>query len=121
MSECKRDRDRATEAFRRWARAGCPSIWEIRQDGSDTEKDFRACASVFAMLRKDETWGRENNASAEIRRAVEEVYMEHPERRLRRNEVSMRVRRVACEQYVSERVVYRWLAKARTLWWKFRE
>lgn len=117
----KRDRDRATEAFRRWARAGCPSQVQIREDGTETEKDFRACASVFAMLQKDEAWGRENNASAEIRRAVLEVYMVYPERKMRKCEVTMRVKRLAMERYVSERQVYAWLARARTLWWKVRE
>lgn len=117
----KRDRNRATEAFRRWARAGCPGHHQIRQDGSDTERDFRACASVFMMLEREKAWGRENSAASEIRRAVTEVYMVDPERRMRRQEVTMRVRRFAVENFVSERQVYIWLAKAREMWWRCRE
>lgn len=121
MSGKKQMRDRATEAFRRWARAGKPGFDAIREDGSDTERDFRACASVFAMLSRDEIWERKNSPSAEIRRAIEQIYMVEPFRALRKQEVSLRVRRLATDRYVSERQVYAWLAKARSLWWKFRE
>lgn len=108
-----------TEAFRRWARAGCPVGDKIRETGDDTEKDFRACAAVFDVLGR--RIGRDNAAFAEIRRAVEEVYMQEPQRKLRKMEVTLRVRRVALETYVSERQVYAWLARARALWWRYRE
>lgn len=121
MSEGKRERDSATIAFRRWARAGCPEGEEIRRDGSDMERDFRACAAVFVMLEREAVRGRENTAAAEIRRAVEEVYMAEPRRPMRKNEVVMRVRRLAAERYVSERAVYKWLRRARMLWWRVRE
>ena len=118
MSESKRMRDKASNAFRQWARAGCPMGANIRKDA--WEADFSACASVFLTLAKDEIRGRENTAAAEIRKAVMGVYMEEPRRPLRKNEVSNRVRRLAQESYVSERQVYAWLARARSLWWKFR-
>ena len=121
MSESKRMRDKATDAFRRWARAGRPVGRAIRADGSDTEADFRACAAVFALLEKQQIRGRENSAAGEIRRAVEEVYMREPERSLRKLEVTLRVRRIAVEGWISERQVYAWLAKARSLWWKCRK
>lgn len=120
MSGSKRDRDRATEAFRKWARAGCPVGTAIRATGTDTEADFRACEAVFAALAKDEVRGRENSACREIRKALLDVYMDEPKRPLRRMEVTMRVRRMAVECFVSERQVYAWLARARSMWWKYR-
>ena len=120
MSGKKRERDMASEAFRRWARAGRPETVQIRSDGSDTERDFRACAAVFDALKREETWGRENSPAREIRRAVEDVYMADPEIRIRKNMITMRVRRFAVEHYVTERLVYGWLARARKMWWTFR-
>lgn len=120
MSGTKRDRDLASEAFRRWARAGRPETVQIRQDGSDTARDYAACAAVFDALKREETWGRENSPAREIRRAVEDVYMVDPERRIRKNVITMRVRRFASDRYVSERLVYIWLARARKMWWEFR-
>ena len=102
----KRERDRASEAFRRWARAGCPGFDQIRDvKGSE---DLRACAAVF------------DAAGELIRRAVREVYMEEPRRPMRRAEVTMRVRRVGFECGVDERTVYRWLGAARKMWAVFR-
>lgn len=123
MSGKIRDRVRATEAFRRWARAGCPEPEQIRTDrvGHEAAEDFRACAAVFAVLDKESRRGRANNPAEEIVRAVRCVYMEEPFRRLRRQEVSLRVRALALERYVSEREVYYWLAKARAMWWKYRQ
>lgn len=114
MSESKRARDRASMAFRRWARAGCPAGNEIREDGSDTEKDFRACAAVFDVLSRQ-------RETAEILTAIKGVYMEEPWRKLHKSEVTLRVRRIAVERYVPERRVYRWLARGRRLWWELRE
>ncbi len=118
LSESKRMRDKASNAFRQWARAGCPMGANIKK--GVLEADFTACASVFLALAKDEIRGRENTAAREIRKAVMAVYMDEPYRPLRKLEVSNRVRRVALESYVSERQVYAWLAKARGLFWKFR-
>lgn len=117
MSERKRARDRATEAFRRWARAGCPRFEKIR-DGRGAE-DLRACAAVFDELERGRR--RANFPAEEIERAVRGVYMEEPRRPMRRTEVTMRVRRLACELYVSERMVYFWLARARALWSRYRD
>ena len=119
----RRDRDRATEAFRRWARAGCPPPDQIRVDkvGHEVAEDFRACSAVFAVLEKESRRGRENTAAAEIIRAVRAVYMEEPFRKLLRQEVSHRVQAVATERYVSAREVYNWLARARRMWLMYRE
>lgn len=115
----KRDRDRATEAFRRWARAGCPDMDEIR-DGKGAE-DLRACVAVFAELeeKRAERY-RTNFPGYEIERAVREVYMADPGRKLRKSELSGRVRRVAFCLCADERTVYRWLCAARRMWVEFR-
>ena len=124
MSGSKRDRDRATEAFRRWARAGCPGVDQIK-DVKGAE-DLRACVAVFEELKEESDMahrgaGRMNTAAADILRAVRKVYMEEPDRPMRKLEVTMRVRRLAVESYVSERRVYEWLARARSLWWRARK
>ena len=113
MSESKRDRDRAMGAFRRWARAGCPGPDQIRRNTKGAA-DLLACASVFAMLTSDR--GRKNFAAEDIARAVREVYMIDPCRQMRPGDVTLRVRRLAVERYVSERMVYFWLARARKMW-----
>ena len=116
MSGSKRDRDRATEAFRRWARAGCPCIDEIR-DGRGAD-DIRACAAVAAELGNDR--GRANRAGREIMAAVRTVYMALPDRRLGRSDITLRVRRAAFELCADERTVYRWLGIARRMWMEYR-
>lgn len=117
MSGKTRDRERVTEAFRRWARAGCPEPGEIKKVSEEVAADFRACAAVFSALDKDM---RSNGIGPLAVRAVRQVYMEQPFRALRKCEISLRVRAVAREEYVSERQVYSWLAKARALWCRYR-
>lgn len=111
MGGKKRDRDRATEAFRRWARAGCPGIGEIKDTAG--AEDLRACVAVFTDLARVH---RKNDAGKEIARAVEMVYMAEPKRTLRRADITMRVRRAAFLLHADERTVYRWLGIARKLW-----
>lgn len=117
MSGSKRDRDRATEAFRRWARAGCPAVQSIKNTKS--AGDLRACAAVFAELSSGS--GRANRAWAEIMTAVTEVYMAYPDRPLRRSDMTARVRRAAYLLTADERTVYRWLAEARRMWQVYRD
>lgn len=117
MSGSKRDRDRATEAFRRWARAGCPAAESIRH--SKGAGDLRACAAVWAELSSGS--GRANRAWAEIMTAVSEVYMAYPDRPLRRSDMTARVRRAAYLLTADERTVYRWLAEARRMWLEYRD
>ena len=116
MRGSKRDRDRATEAFRRWARLGCPGMDEIR-NGRGAE-DLRACAAVFAELRSGR--GRANRAGREIMTATRTVYMAFPDRRPGRSDITLRVRRAASEMYADERTVYRWLGTARRMWMEYR-
>ena len=118
MSESKRDRDRATEAFRRWALLGMPDPETIRKMRYKRAADLLACASVFAALRDRQ--GRSNAAGEEIVRAVVAIYMQEPWRPLRRGEVSERVVRFAMEYPAGRSTVFYWLDKARRMWQKFR-
>ena len=126
-------RDYATEAFRTWASWGCPNYDEaverirrkaIERAGdsdpalvlayaeAEVEKrsaflcDILACEKCFELLE-----GRGDF----IRDAVREIYMDEPNRNLRRNEISLRVLRFSLEHSVSERFVYNRLKEARDL------
>ena len=118
MSESKRDRDRATEAFRRWALLGMPDPETIRKMRYKRAADLLACASVFAALRDRQ--GRANAAGEEIVRAVVAIYMQEPWRPLRRGEVSARTVRFAMEYPAGRSTVFYWLDKARRMWQEFR-
>ena len=56
--------------------------------------------------------------------ALNEIYFipfsKHPQRRIQRNEISDRILRFACENYLNERTVYRRLKMARELWFRIR-
>ena len=120
MSESKRDRDRATEAFRRWARAGCPGPDQIR-DGKGAE-DLRACVAVFAALEEKRAERYRTNFPAfEIMEAVRAIYMAYPRRQPWRGEIALRVIRFGREMFADERTVYRWLSTARRMWAEFRD
>ena len=116
MSGAKRDRDRATEAFRRWARAGCPGADEIKNRRG--AEDLRACVAVFAELESGR--GRKNMPREEIADAVRLVYLAEPDKPLHRNEITLRARRAAYVLSADERTVYRWLAAARKMWAEYR-
>ena len=123
MRRNRRNRVRATEAFRRWARAGCPGADKIEAQGGKAQAriDLMACAVVFAML-ADGTHGRKNEPEgAEIMAAVRAVYLADPDRDLHKSEITRRVVRFTFEHHVSERTVYYWLGKARAMWWKVRQ
>lgn len=127
-------RDYATEAFRFWARHGCPSYEEAverikrrainRAFGIDPEKaliyaeaevekasaglcDIMACSQVFTTL--DDT-GR-----GLVCEAVRAVYMTEPWKIPKRGELSARVLAFALEIPLSERQVYQYLKQAREL------
>lgn len=118
MSKNKRDRDRATEAFRRWALLGMPDPDTIRRMRYKRAPDLMACASVFAALRDPR--GRSNAAGEDVIRAVTAVYMQEPWRPLRRGEVGMRATRFSIEYPADRSTVFRWLGKARRMWWELR-
>ena len=132
MSGKHKTRTRATEAFRRWAREGCPDADTIRASialrrwpreiSTDGAYDLLACAVVFALLSEERSRGLWKNGHQKlIRDAVRCVYMEEPWRQLRRTEVTLRVRRFAVENYCTERNVYAMLATARAMWVRARD
>ena len=118
MRGSKRDRDRATEAFRRWALLGMPDPDTIRKMRYKRAVDLLACASVFAALRDPRD--RSNAAGEDVIRAVTAVYMQEPWRPLRRGEVGARAMRFALEYPADRSTVFRWLDKARRMWWELR-
>ena len=89
----------------------------VSEDGRNQKRegaeDLRACAAVFAELAESEK-GRG------IIRAVEDVYMTEPRRKLYRCMITDRVIRFTMVFFVSERTVYYWLATARKMWGKAR-
>ena len=104
----KRYRDYATEAFRDWARYGCPDVESIGRKHSTLSKgqrdDLKACARCMRKLKED---GR-----GEICEAVNDVYMVRAGDKLPRGELSARVVKFSMSHYVAERQVYEWLAEA---------
>ena len=128
----KNTMDYATAAFRFWARRGCPSYEEAREriyskamrraEGADPEKAVlfadrevdRAGAELCDILACDIVFREfERTGNELICQAVREVYMASPARRIRRGELSARVRAFACGRYLSERQVYYYLSRAR--------
>ena len=123
MRRNRRNRARATEAFRRWARLGCPDMEQIGKTGGKVQAriDLMACAIVFDVL-ADRGHGRKNEAEGrEIMEAVRTVYMAEPWKELKKAQISGRVTYFAMSHYVSERTVYYWLAKARGMWRSVRD
>lgn len=130
-------RDYATAAFRFWAQVGGTKGYRAfmlnlamaergessGSPGSPTEAAISryeelidsaagAVADLEAVERVLERLGQERDG-AEIRRAVQEVYMTAPERAPRNGEIRDRVLRVTTESFVGEATVYRWLGRAR--------
>lgn len=128
----KNTMDYATAAFRFWARRGCPTYDEAveriynkamrRAAGAEPEKavmfaereveragselcDVLACDIVF---REFERTGNEL-----VCQAVREVYMVQPYKELKANDITHRVLAFALKVPLSERQVYRYLARAR--------
>ena len=115
MKKCRMD-EAAMRTFRTYARLGlCGSesalgiICRIRGICSDPAAlDMLA---VFDTMRLLELSGDDIAL-----RAVEEVYFFAASHRLRANEITLRVRRLADELHCDDRTVYRHLKKARDIW-----
>ena len=129
-------RDYATEAFRFAAKTGssqkyCEMLAEDIQRGGgnglsdptagelilrETARenhlaeilDLTAVENTFAILRTKPD-------GKDIIRAVQIVYMRHPERKIKKGDISKRVTEVVLDCYSSQAEVYRWLAEAREL------
>ena len=104
-------RDYATEAFRLYARMGCPSSKEIGGEGA-TAADLKAVCEVLRILALQ---GKE-----EVIAAVRAVYFVAPRQEIERGSISARVEAFAAGYPASERAVYRWLRTARNLFAKVR-
>lgn len=129
-------RDYATEAFRFSARTGsskkyCEALEEAIQRGGgnglsdptvgelikkETAKenhlaeilDLQAVERTFAILRT-------KPKGSDIIKAVQIVYMRHPERNIKKGDIGKRVTEVMLDCYVTDREVYNWLSYARKL------
>ncbi len=97
-------RDYATEAFRTYARLGCPSGTLITGDAA-LDADIAAVQRTLRFFAAD---GREG-----IVQAVEAVYFVSPGAEIGKGDISARVERHAAEYYASVRSIYGWLQKAR--------
>lgn len=119
--------DYAVGAFRYWAELGCPSYEEaaarVRSDALGKygdRADFAesamadAAPGLYDILACEVTFREFERRGDELFcDAVREVYMVSPGRRIRRGELSARVRAFACARYLSERQVYYYLSRAR--------
>lgn len=135
-------RDYATNAFRVYAAAGCPTYEQMRQqvlddvmnrstDNSAVRGDISRPTEAMVLAaesRLDQAVGKLADIMAVIRaldqlkahrdgeaicRCLKAVYFVHPFRLPMRGEISSRVRAAAEREYVDDRTVYRWLAVAR--------
>ena len=104
-------RDYATEAFRLYARMGCPSPKEIGGEGA-TAADLRAVSEVLRIL---SLRGRE-----EVIAAVRAGSVGAPRQEIERGSISARVSAFAVGYPASIRSVYTWLGIARELFGKVR-
>ena len=109
--------DRGGEYFLRYARYGFGarerdpfSLYESIRGSVCCAREAAAMLAVADTLRLLRYMGRHETVDA-----VRAVYFSGRGRRLRRNEVSHRVRRFAAEHYLDERTVYRRLSDAKRL------
>lgn len=97
-------RDYATEAFRTYARMGCPAE-AVHSGDAALDADI---AAVQRTLHYFSAGGREG-----VVEAVKAVYFVSPGVEIGKGDISARVERYAAEYYASVRSVYGWLQKAR--------
>ena len=111
------EQDRATEYFLRYARYGFAtreedpfSLYESIRGSVSNTREASIMLAVGDTLRLLRYMGRYETVNA-----VRAVYFAGRGRRLRRNEISLRIRRFAAEHYLDERTVYRRLSDAKHL------
>ncbi len=109
-------KERETAVFRDYARMGlsrCSSALEVvcRLRGMCRDATALDMLAVFDTLRLLELSG-----DTETVRAVREIYFATARRRIKQNEITLRIRRLADELHIDDRTVYRRLQKARELW-----
>lgn len=129
MIKVNPSKDYADSAFRCWAIRGCISyddaIKELKRKHDDTQEQERALeeasAELLDILACEETFRRLNTSGkAVICDAVRAVYMVHPGRIPKAKEITERVAAFACENYIGERQVNRYLAEAREVFARVR-
>ena len=111
--------ERAIRAFRTYARLGLhkeESLLNIicRIRGICDESAALDMIAVFDTLRLLELTGE-----TLVLRAVKEMYLY--QRSYKKNQFSLRLRRVADEMHCDDRSIYRYLKKARDLWLALRQ
>lgn len=123
-----------TEAFRLFARLGCPSYERAREIAYQQELHKRSeCPPDIAVIQAERAVEKqtptlldilaveetitllERGEKSNIVKAVKAVYFVNPQQPLRRGDISNRVRRFAITYPADERTVYRWLKEARLL------
>lgn len=108
-------------AFRKYARYGYDnadfSIFEISDVARGAASNMLSACEIIAVYETLRTL--EFTGKCETADAVRRVYFGYPERPLKKNEISWRVRRFAFEKHMDERTVYRHLKIAKDLFLKF--
>lgn len=140
MTESKKRRDIATDAFRLYASLGCPTreaYEEMIRAGvaakyaneSDEQLSIRMhtayAASKQAILDVDAVnkvmRQLEDGGRTEIIGAIRAVYFEEPRRRTYKGEIEARVTRYASTECpAGRRTVYAWLGRAREMFFRAR-
>lgn len=117
------NRSHAAAAFRKYARYGFDrrhlrplDMYECIKGSTPSAESAGEMLAVYDTLRLLRFYGKEETV-----RAVRAVYFTYPGCRLKKNDLSLRVRRFAMENYCDERTVYRRLSEALRLWWALME
>ena len=113
--------EKAERVFRTYARLGLCRYQSIldtvcRIRGICSDSAVLDMLAVFDTLRLLEFLG-----DSIALRAVKDVYFSTAGKKLRANEITLRIRRLADEMHCDDRTVYRKLKKARELWAFIRE
>ena len=108
--------EKAALAFRNYARLGlCSSASALdvvcRIRGTCGDSAALDMLAVFDTLRLLGLAGESDTL-----RAVHDIYFATANRRIRSNEITLRIRRLADELHCDDRTVYRRLGKARDMW-----
>ena len=112
------ERDAVARVFRKFARLGLARerlnplrVYKMIDVCCGSKRSKLDMLAVYDTLRLLDLSG-----DSEISSAVREVYFSTASHRLAKNEVTLRIRRYAAENYCDERTVYRRLDKARQLY-----
>lgn len=118
----KSDRDAVINAFRKYARLGLHNrkLNPIQAYRAICGSCFSGSARLDLLAVSDTLRLLEINGDNDIISAVYAVYFATASHRLRKSEISNRIRRYAIESYCDERTVYRRLSVARDYYIRIR-